>query len=196
MSTETSSSTDGAYDLKAAAAAVVPPSLHALIAARIDRLPAVRARADRRRRGAGQALPPGPPPRARPGERFDEDLAQVERRGLLDREAGGAVAMLSFHHVLTQEVAYATLLQADRQARHRRAAETIESLYRGRTEEVCDQLAHHWARSDRAIAALPYLVTAADGAVAVGANREAIAHLQNALDLATAQPDPVNAAAA
>jgi predicted ATPase len=100
--------------------------------------------------------------------------------------------MVSFHHVLTYEVAYGTLLQADRQARHRRAAETIESLYRGRTQEVCDQLAHHWARSDRAIAALPYLLAAAEGAVTVGANPEAIMHLQGALDLATAHSGAVS----
>jgi predicted ATPase len=95
--------------------------------------------------------------------------------------------------VLTQEVVYGALLQADRKARHRRAAETIESLYRGRTEEVCDQLAHHWARSDRPVAALPYLVTAADGAVAMGANQEAINHLQGALELTTAHPDAMGA---
>ena len=88
-------------------------------------------------------------------------------------------------------MAYGTLLQADRKTRHGRAAETIESLYRGRTEEVCDQLAHHWVRSDRAIAALPYLLTAADGAVLMGANPEAISHLQSALELATAHADAV-----
>ena len=55
---------------------------------------------------------------------------------------------------------------------------------------MCDQLAYHWVRNDRAIAA--FLVTAADGAVAVGANREAIAHLQSALDLVTAEPAAVS----
>lgn len=99
---------------------MVPPTLHALIAARIDRLS----------------------PSAR-------DL-------IADTAVLGGIAMLSFHHVLTQELAYGTLLQAHRKTRHGRAAETIESLYRGRTEEVCDQLAHHWVRSDRAIEALPY----------------------------------------
>jgi len=84
-------------------------------------------------------------------------------------------------------------LQTDRKARHRRAAETIESLDRGRTEEVCDQLAHHWAWSDRPVAALPYRVTAADGAVGVGANQEAITHLQSALDLTTTEPGTVSA---
>ena len=65
----------------------------------------------------------------------------------------------------------------------------LEQLNRGRTEEVCDQLAHHWAQSDRRVQALPYLLTAADGAVAVGANQEAIGHLQAALGLIVEYPE-------
>jgi class 3 adenylate cyclase len=182
---------DGAYELSADAAAVVPPSLHALLAARIDRLPPSARELIADAAILGKRFPLAHLRALTPDERFDEDLAQLERRALLDREAVGGIAMLSFHHVLTQEVAYGALLQADRRTRHRRAAETIESLYRGRTEEVCDQLAHHWVRSDRAVAALPYLMTAADGAVAMGANPEAISHLQGALELALAHPDAV-----
>jgi class 3 adenylate cyclase len=183
----------GAYDLSEAAAAVVPPSLHALIAARIDRLPASARELIADAGVLGKRFLLAHLRALAPDERFEEDLAQLERRGLLDREAGGAIAVLSFHHVLNQEVVYGALLQADRKARHRRAAETIESLYRGRTEEVCDQLAHHWARSDRPVAALPHLVTAADGAVAIGANQEAISHLQGALELTAAHPDAAGA---
>jgi class 3 adenylate cyclase len=183
----------GAYDLSEAAAAVVPPSLHALIAARIDRLPASARELIADASVLGKRFLLAHLRALVPDERFEEDLAQLERRDLLDREAGGAIVLLGFHHVLTQEVVYGALLQADRKARHRRAAETIESLYRGRTEEVCDQLAHHWARSDRPVAALPYLVTAADGAVAMGANQEAISHLQGALELTTAHPDAIGA---
>jgi predicted ATPase len=126
-----------------------------------------------------------------PPERFEDDLALVERRGFLDRSRGGSIATLAFRHVLTQEVVYGALLQPDRQARHRHAAEMLERLYQGRTEEVCDELAHHWTQSDRRARALPYLMTAADGAVAVGANQEAINHLQSALDLITEHPDAV-----
>jgi class 3 adenylate cyclase len=184
--------TDGAYDLDADAATVVPPSLHALIAGRIDRLPPSAREVIADAAVLGKRFPLAHLRALTPGERFDEDLAQLERRGLLDRDTGGGIASLDFHHVLTQEVAYGTLLQADRRARHRRAAETFESLYRGRTEEVCDHLAHHWLRSDRAVAALPYLKTAADGAVAMGANLEAITHLQAALELTTAHPGAVS----
>jgi predicted ATPase len=183
---------DGAYDLREGAAAVVPPSLHALIAARIDRLPPSARELVADAAVLGKRFLLAHLRALTPSERFDEDTAQLERRGLLDQEAGGGIAMLSFHHILTQEVAYGALLQADRKARHRRAAEMIESLYRGRTEEVCDQLAHHWARSDQPVTAMPHLMTAAEGAVAIGANQEAIRHLQDALELTNAHPDAVS----
>jgi predicted ATPase len=130
-----------------------------------------------------------PPARLAPPERFEDDLALVERRGFLDCKSEGPVAILTFRHVLTQEVTYATLLQSDRQVRHGRAAEMLEHLYRGRTEEVCDELAHHWSQSDRRPQALPYLTMAADAAVAVGSNQEAIAHLESALALIGEHPD-------
>ena len=45
----------------------------------------------------------------------------------------------SFHHALTQEVAYKTLLTGRRQALHAAAGRALERLYEGRLEEVYDQ---------------------------------------------------------
>jgi predicted ATPase len=95
--------------------------------------------------------------------------------------------MLAFRHVLTQEVAYGSLMQSDRQLRHRRAATMLEGLYHGRTHEVCDQLTHHWLVSDRPAQALSYLMDAAEAAAAIGSIREAIAHLETALPLCAGQ---------
>ncbi len=178
----------GAYDVRESAEGIVPSTITALISSRIDRLPTSARELLADAAVLGKHFSLAHLRALVSGDRFEEDLAQVERRGFVDRETGGPVAALAFRHVLTQEVAYETLLQADRQARHRRAAEMLERLYRGRTEEVCDQLAHHWAQSDRRGQALPYLLTAADGAVAVGANREAIGHLQAALSLLGEEP--------
>jgi predicted ATPase len=183
----------GAYDVRESADTAVPPTIHALIAARIDRLPASSRELLADAAVLGQRFPLAHLRALAAHDDFEEDLAQLERRGLLARETGGPVATLSFRHVLTQEVAYTTLLQADRQSRHRRVAEMLESLYRGRREEVCEQLAYHWLRSDRRVAALPNLLAAAEGAVAIGANREAIGHLQAALDLATEHPEAIAA---
>ncbi|MBI4611197.1 MAG: AAA family ATPase [Candidatus Rokubacteria bacterium] len=188
----------GAYDLRERVEGVIPATIGALISSRIDRLQASARELLADGAVLGKRFPLAHLRALVSSDRFEEDLALVERRGFLDRQAEGPLASLAFRHVLTQEVAYGALLQADRQTRHRRAGEMLEQLYRGRTEEVCDQLAHHWAQSDRPVQALPYLLTAADGAVAVGANQEAIGHLQAALDLATEHPaaagkDQVNA---
>ncbi|MFQ5897923.1 MAG: adenylate/guanylate cyclase domain-containing protein [Candidatus Methylomirabilia bacterium] len=178
----------GAYDLREGVEGVVPSTISALISSRIDRLPASARELIADAAVLGKQFPLAYLRALVSGDRFEEDLTQVERRGFLDREAGRPIASVIFRHVLTQEVAYGALLQPDRQTRHRRAAEMLERLYRGRTEEVCDQLAHHWAQSDRRVQALPCLLTAADRAVAVGANQEAIGHLQTALNLVTEHP--------
>lgn len=87
--------------------------------------------------------------------------------------------------MLTHEVVHGGLLQSDRQARHRRTAEMLERLYRGRTEEVCDLLAHRWAQSD-------LRARAHDGAMTVGANREAIGHLEAALEMVIGRVVPAS----
>ena len=179
---------DGAYDLREETEQVVPATISALIASRVDRLPASARELLADAAALGKEFPFAHLRALVPPERVEDDLALVERRGFLDRTSDRPIATLAFRHVLTQEVVYGTLLQPDRQTRHRRAAEMLEQLYRGRTEEVCDQLAHHWSQSDRRPQALPYLMTAADGAVTVGANQEAIGHLQSALALIAEHP--------
>ncbi len=181
----------GAYDLREGAEGVIPSTINALLPSRIDRLPASARELLADAAVLGKHFPLAYLRALASGDRFEEDLALVERRGFLDRQAGGPVATLAFRHILIQEVAYGALLQSDRQTRHRRVAEMLERLYHGRTEEVCDQLGHQWAQSDQRVRALPYLLMAADGAVAMGANKEAIGHLQTALDLATEHPTAV-----
>jgi len=180
---------DGAYELREGTERLVPATISALIASRVDRLPASAREMLADAAALGKEFPLAHLRALAASERFEDDLALVERRGFLDRQNEGPVSALSFRHVLTQEVGYGALLQSDRQTRHRRAAEMLERLYRGRTQEVCDQLAHHWSQSDRREQALPYLLTAAEGAVAVGANQEAIGHLQSALALMSEHPD-------
>ncbi|MBI3002888.1 MAG: AAA family ATPase [candidate division NC10 bacterium] len=183
----------GAYDLREGVEAIIPSTIRALIAHRIDRLPASARELLADAAVLGKQFPLAHLRALAPTDRLEDDLTRIERRGFLDRQRSGPVAILAFRHVLTQDVAYGTLLQSDRQARHRRTAEMLERLYRGRTEEVCDQLAHHWAQSDRRMQAVPYLLTSADAAVTIGANREAIGHLQTALGLVTENPDATQA---
>jgi class 3 adenylate cyclase len=185
----------GAYDLRADAEAIMPPTISALIASRIDRLPESAREVLAEAATLGKEFPIAHLRTLSNSPRFEDDLAQIERRGFVDRQAGAPVSSLAFRHVLTQEVAYGSLLQSDRQQRHRRAAVMLESLYGGRTDEVCDVLAHHWLLSDCPDKARPCLTAGAEAAAAMGSIREAIAHLEAALRLCADQAAQSEAAA-
>jgi tetratricopeptide (TPR) repeat protein len=83
--------------------------------------------------------------------------------------------------VLTQEVAYASLLPADRERLHAAAGRALEVLYAGRLDEVADQLTHHFARTSLADKAVEYLVRFAERAALSYAHSEAAAALEQAL---------------
>ena len=51
----------------------------------------------------------------------------------------------AFLHVLVRDVAYGQIPRGDRAAKHRRAAEWIESL--GRAEDHAEMLAHHYGQA-------------------------------------------------
>ncbi|HKD95873.1 MAG TPA: hypothetical protein VKB43_14300, partial [Gaiellaceae bacterium] len=69
----------------------------------------------------------------------------LERKGFLTRQRRSSVegeSEWAFSHMLLRDVAYSQIPRAERAAKHRAAAEWIESL--GRTEDYAELLAHHW----------------------------------------------------
>ncbi len=67
-----------------------------------------------------------------------------------------------FKNVLTQEVAYESLLKQRRQEIHGRIARAIEELYADRLPEHYELLAYHYGRSGEAEKAVEYLMLAAE----------------------------------
>lgn len=67
-----------------------------------------------------------------------------------------------FKNVLTQEVAYESLLKQRRQEIHGRIARAIEELYADRLPEHYELLAHHYGRSGGAEKAIEYLMLAGE----------------------------------
>jgi predicted ATPase len=65
-------------------------------------------------------------------------------------------------HVLTQEVAYESLLKQRRQEIHGRIARAIEELYADRLPEHYELLAHHYERSGNGKKAFQYLILAGE----------------------------------
>jgi tetratricopeptide (TPR) repeat protein len=89
-----------------------------------------------------------------------------------------------FKHALTQDVAYNSLLEQRRCELHHLIGQAIEELYADRLPEQYEVLAYHFAKGQKWIKALDYLLKAADKATRSFANREAIALYDQALKIA------------
>ncbi|HXX49641.1 MAG TPA: hypothetical protein VEN47_15540, partial [Myxococcota bacterium] len=122
----------------------IPPTLTALLTARIDSLP---ADAKLALQGAAVIGPRFDEPLLRSvlGDDpldLDEALRGLERAELVARDGKSELA---FKHPLTQEVAYQSQLQEQRQARHQAVARAILTLHATRLGEHAPALAHHFA---------------------------------------------------
>jgi tetratricopeptide (TPR) repeat protein len=87
----------------------------------------------------------------------------------------------TFKHALTHEVAYGSLLQERRRALHGRIVEAIERLYADRLTEQVERLAHHALRGKAWDKALTYYRQSGTKAFVRSAIREAVAYFEQAL---------------
>jgi len=94
-----------------------------------------------------------------------------------------------FKHALTQEVAYNSLLQKKRQQIHESIGQAIESLYSERLEEFYEVLAFHYARSNNKDKAIEYIDLSSQKAVELSAMEEAMAYFEKAMHLLDKQPN-------
>jgi class 3 adenylate cyclase/tetratricopeptide (TPR) repeat protein len=150
----------GAYRLgKDPGTIQIPATVQAILAARIDRLPAGDKRLLQLASVIGKDLPWSL--LLETAEHKEDDL----RSGLARLQAAEFVfeAKLfpdleyTFKHALTHEVAYGSLLHDRRRALHARIVGAIERVYADRLSEHGDRLAHHAFRGELWEKALHYL---------------------------------------
>jgi class 3 adenylate cyclase/tetratricopeptide (TPR) repeat protein len=111
------------------------------------------------------------------------DLRELERRGLIHGTARVPRPTYTFHHALTQEAAYGSLLAKRRRVVHLAVAQAIEAANAQRPEEVAPLLAHHFGEAGEDERTLRYAAMAADAAARLYANAEAEAHYRTAIDV-------------
>jgi class 3 adenylate cyclase/tetratricopeptide (TPR) repeat protein len=165
----------------------LPTNVQAIIAARLDSLPA-----DERRvlqdasvvggvfwRGALAAF-------SADRERLDLLLDSLESRDFIRVQPTSRVAgdrEYLFKHVLTREVAYSTLPRASRRERHRMVAEFLEMAIGDRIGEQASLLAHHFREAGDLGKAAAFLLTAAEVASRAWAKQEAVQMYSDAIAL-------------
>jgi class 3 adenylate cyclase len=165
---------------------LVPASLHNLIQARLDRLPAlspmVQAAAVLGREFSADHLRliHGADP-----ARLAASVEQLVREGILEGGTASATDSLRFRHALIHDAVYQTLLRGERHRLHRLAARMLEEEYGpgGRGAPPADLLAHHWAQAGQPQQAVPYLVHASRTTALHAAYQESIAHAHGGLQL-------------
>jgi len=164
----------------------IPTTLHASLMARLDRMPSVRQVAE-----VGAAL-------GRqfshellhavaemPERRLNDGLAQLVRAELVFRHGEPPNAQYTFKHALVQDVAYASLLRANRQQLHARIARAYETHFPDVVNAQPELVAHHFTEAGLNEAAIEYWQQAGDLAMARSGHTEAIHHFSVALDLLT-----------
>jgi tetratricopeptide (TPR) repeat protein len=124
----------------------------------------------------------------------ERDAATATEELVRRRIFHGVGEQLDFTHDRIREVVYARLLSARRRLLHRDVAAAIESLPAEDVAEQTERLAHHALRGDLLDTAVTYLRQASLRAVARSANREAVAHLEQALDTLRRLPETPAAA--
>lgn len=153
----------------------VPETIQSLILSRVDRL-------DRRHRlllqsaaVIGHSFPRKVLEYLSPGSGdLRQALAELGDHQLIDPARVGSEEEYAFRHVLTQATIYATILRRRRAGLHRKVAEAIERLYSDHLEQVYEQLAQHYMRSDALAEAVDYLLKAGRKAMRMYANQEAL----------------------
>jgi tetratricopeptide (TPR) repeat protein len=161
----------------------VPPTVQAMLAARIDRLLSEDKRLLQVASVVGKDVPFALLQVI--AELPDEAL----RRGLDHLQAAEFVyesglypdLEYSFTHSLTHEVTYSSLLQERRRVLHARIVEALEALAGERMAEQVERLAQHALRGEAWGKALAYCRQAGEKAVGRSAYREAVGYFEQAL---------------
>jgi class 3 adenylate cyclase/tetratricopeptide (TPR) repeat protein len=182
----------GAYRLaKPFSGIEVPPTVHAVLAARIDALSAAEKRLLHEAAVIGQDVP-FTLLRAICG------VTELELRGLLDNLQAAEFLyatqlfpdlQYAFKHSLTHDVTYSGMLHERRREIHARVVDAIERLYTDRLGEQVERLAHHALRGELKEKAVQYLRQAGGKAAARSALSDARAWFEQALTVLKDLPE-------
>jgi len=110
-------------------------------------------------------------------------LRDLQSRGFIfDRE--NPEPACAFKHVLTQEVAYGSMLSERRSLLHEQAGDAIEILYESHLADHYAELAHHYRSAGVVDKAVKYLHSAGQQAVSRSAYGHALSLLKSGLEMA------------
>jgi class 3 adenylate cyclase/tetratricopeptide (TPR) repeat protein len=182
----------GAYRLvKAGDSLQVPGTVQAVLAARIDRLPAEVKRLLQFAAviGTEVSLPLLQAIAELPEAALHAGLGHLQAAEFFYEMGLFPEREYTFKHAITHEVAYGSLLQERRRVLHARIVEVLEQQNADRLAEQVERLAHHAVRGEVWDKAVPYLRQAGAKAMSRSAYHEAVTSFEQALEALPHLPD-------
>jgi class 3 adenylate cyclase/tetratricopeptide (TPR) repeat protein len=169
---------------------MVPNTIHDVMMARIDRLPAETKQLLQTTAVIGREFSSRLLHAVWQGSgSLEAQLDELIRLDFIYERVEPEGTTYVFRHALTQEAAYGTLLGRHRRIWHGAIGQALEQLYSGRAEEVAELLALHFGHSDDAEKAVDYAILAAEKAQRRWANNEALTYFDTALRRLGSMPE-------
>lgn len=168
----------------------LPATLHDLLMARLDQLPAVKLVAQMAAVIGREFLYDTLLEVSDlPAERVHAALARLLDAGLIFADTGAPDARFIFKHALVRDVAYDSLFRRDQRMLHGRVASSLEARFSRASAVDPELLAHHYTAAGLTGLALKYWQLAAQRAFQRFADVEVLAHTSKALELLAGLPD-------
>ena len=168
----------------------VSPTVQAMLAARIDRLPPDDKRLLQTAAVVGKNVPLAllAPIAELPDEALRGGLDRLRAAGFVYETGQFPEAEYSFKHALTHEVTYAGLLRERRRELHAKIVDLLETLHPDRLSGETERLAHHAFKGELGERAIHYLRQAGSKAAARSALPEAQIWFEQALAVLESLP--------
>ena len=146
----------------------IPPTVHGILASRIDALSASEKGLLQTLAVIGKDFPLNLVRHitASPDDKLEPMLKGLQAGEFIYEQPALGEAEYTFKHALTQEVAYNSVLMERRRLLHERTGEAIEALFKERIDDHLAELAHHYSRTANTRKAVEYLFRAGSQAAA------------------------------
>jgi predicted ATPase/class 3 adenylate cyclase len=161
----------------------IPPTVQAILASRIDRLPPDEKALLQTLAVIGREFPFGliRSAVAKPDDELNRMLGDLQLAEFIYEQPAAGDIEYTFKHALTQEVAYQSVLVERRKVLHEKIGAAIEALASIQIEDHLAELAHHYCRSSNVGKTVEYLDRAGRQAMMRGALKEAQLHFTQAI---------------
>jgi class 3 adenylate cyclase/tetratricopeptide (TPR) repeat protein len=169
----------------------IPPTVHAILASRIDRLAPATKELLQTLAVIGREFPQSliRAVVARSDDELSQMLNDLQLSEFIYEQPAVGEAEYIFKHTLTQEAAYNSVLIERRKHLHERIGAALETLYPSSLDDHLAELAHQYARSANPAKAVQYCQRACEQSSDRGAFAEAVMQFETALVRLQELPD-------